>query len=108
MPALAHDAAHEPHKHPRTRRVDILQREADCGRITQAAFDAGTWLRSIYAQQQQDVPDRRLVWVREGAGGIGHWGEKILNRILGGATYRECAEMRGRPASEPDVVHAAR
>jgi hypothetical protein len=34
--------------------------------------------------------------------------ERLLRDILAGATYRQCAEMRGKPASEPDVVFAAR
>jgi len=102
MPALAHDAAHEPHGPPRTRRVDILQREADCSRITPAAFQAGVWLRSVYAcGVVPDSPDARITQVRNV---IGESGEQLLRDILDGRSYPEVAAQRDRLTGDVTFV----
>src|SRR5690242_16965619 len=90
------------------RRCDLLEHERSHHRISTAAFQAGLWLRSVYAcEVVPGCPDKRIAWVREGRGGVGEVGEKLLHEVLGDRkTYAEIAAQRDRLTN--DVTFTAK
>jgi len=67
---------------PALRRIDILNREAACGRISEVALKAGRWLQIIYRQQEEAPGISRVRNL------VGASGEQLLRDILSGRSLR--------------------